>query len=216
VNLDEYAAKVDAYHCIFNMLYLCRWTTKTDAWRGFKPTKRSSFLKETTEQIREILANTEAHRFKRVKTGAKVSLADFASILNIHLSLDDLPSWEHDLENFKQIVMLLPRLVKSTEPQPFKIINDFIRDDNDKIIMPFDHWQEIVEIFMLDLRVNSSARIAREHSFKTIAKATGNTKAKEAVVKKALQEADKLITAAYSGNFPPPAISLWLPAKNKN
>lgn len=214
MKLDDYCAHMNAYFMVFLHLAICREVMDRGQWQS--TTAKADFKKDAITQIRSILSNPKAHHCERIKCHKTVRLGDL--IGDIEIPLEDLPALTDTIDNVKKLLAISQNIVKpvTTVPAMFAA-TDYYRDNKGRVVYPFYHWKEIVEIFMLSCfnKKTSNAQIAKDYTFTVLAKSSGNGKSKQQVVKKALAEANRLIDAAVSASFPPLASSLWLPAKNK-
>lgn len=81
-------------------------------------------------------------------------------------------------------------------------ISDYIRNSKGKIVFPFDYWEDCINVYLLKhLHKRTNGEIVRNHSFKT--SNVSVKRSRDDIVAKFLAEAECIIAAVQSNNFPP-------------
>lgn len=199
-----------------------------DKFCGDKGNKRAwaGIVRDTAKDIKDLLHSKEERGYgKRIDTGVNISMSELMAMTNTD---PDLPI-DNIIEALKRIDEAKDQLTKIIKvmdqiggkfaggkiPASYTL-TDFLRDKTGKVIMPFDHWIEMIDIYLLSMKNITVSGIAAAYKFRgTLSKSNGSSDYNKKVVGEAISKVERLSDISLRGEFPFPIELLYLPHANQ-
>lgn len=212
MDFTDYRARLLAFHRVFITLF-------------FVPDMNKMFTSEQLKNVSEIIiptlrdwmANPSEEDYIPnpnipLTDALKITELETLKKVNLGADLDTLTKQAEAVKN--EIIgfgVFLKLLSQQPHVQGHKIPDvlrrtDFIRTPEDKIIYPFNYWEDCVEVYIRKYFFgNSNEKTASEYVFKT--SSSGTRRAKLKLVADMLSEIEQLKKSIVQNSFPPKKLS---------